>query len=303
MKKFIINILLFIAFASIIDFAFGRMGDYLQENAKGGPTRALNDLVMKDRHDVIILGSSRAHHHYDAPFLSDTLGLDVYNAGYDGNGIVLAYGLTELILSRYSPKLIIYDVTVNYDLIVNESDDGQKRYISNLKPYYRNSAVANLIKDVSFEEWCKLHSGLLRYNSNLIPLIDDYRRGGAARNAGYIPLSGSVDYDPQKESYSAYSIDDFKLKYIERLILLAQSSHTNIVFILSPFYGYVSSDSFTPISSICQNHNVPFLDYYNHPYFLHHKDLFKDKGHLNSDGARLFSTLLLNDLTPLLNPD
>ena len=86
MKSFIIKILLFFAIVAVIDLCVGFIGDYLQAHAKGGITKQTNDLVMTDAHDVIIFGSSRARNHYDAPYLTDSLGLDVYNAGYDGNG-------------------------------------------------------------------------------------------------------------------------------------------------------------------------------------------------------------------------
>ena len=98
MKKYIVRIILFFAIVVLVDFVVGWAGDYLQTHAKGGDTKAINDLVKKDQHDILILGSSRAHHHYDTPFLSDTLNLDVYNAGYDGNGVILAYGILQMIL-------------------------------------------------------------------------------------------------------------------------------------------------------------------------------------------------------------
>ncbi len=97
MKKYIVHILIFFTIVAVIDISVGLAGDYLVSHVKSGDAKRTNDLAMVDKHDVLILGSSRARHHYDTPFLSDTLGLDVYNAGYDGNGVVLAYGLLEMI--------------------------------------------------------------------------------------------------------------------------------------------------------------------------------------------------------------
>ena len=68
MKKYITNILLFFAIVAMIDLCIGYFGDYLQAHAKGGVTMRINDIAMKDCHDVVVLGSSRAHHHYDTPF-------------------------------------------------------------------------------------------------------------------------------------------------------------------------------------------------------------------------------------------
>ena len=118
MKKYLLHILLFFAFVAVVDVSVGSFGRYLQGHAKGGSTRQFDDLVMKDQHDVLILGSSRARHHYDTPFLSDTLGLDVYNAGYDGNGVVLAVGILKMVLNRYCPKLVIFDVEPPFVFLV-----------------------------------------------------------------------------------------------------------------------------------------------------------------------------------------
>lgn len=58
MKRYIVNILVFVAIVAVVDIGVGYAGDYLRNHAKGGETRKLNDLVMKDCHDVVILGSS-----------------------------------------------------------------------------------------------------------------------------------------------------------------------------------------------------------------------------------------------------
>lgn len=167
MKKYIINILFFFAIIAVIDFNVGLVGEYLQSHAKGGPTRETNDLVMVDQHDVLIFGSSRCKNHYDTPFISDTLGLDVYNAGYDGNGVVLSYGLLSLILERYQPKLVLLDVEPAFDIEVYEGDNNHRRYLRPLKPYYKNTIVSTIIKNVSVEEWYKSLSGMMRYNTEI----------------------------------------------------------------------------------------------------------------------------------------
>ena len=99
-----------------VDIAVGFVGVYLRDNARGGDTRQFNDLAMRAEHEILILGSSRAHHHYDSPFLSDTLGIDVYNGGIDGNGVVLAYGILEMVLNRYKPKLVVFDVEPAFNI-------------------------------------------------------------------------------------------------------------------------------------------------------------------------------------------
>lgn len=303
MRKFVIKILSFFVIIVIIDIFVGKLGYYLQTHSKGGETKAINDLLMKDTHDVIILGSSRACHHYDSPFLSDTLGLDVYNAGYDGNGCILAYGILDLILERYHPKLVLFDVSKNFDIIVYD-DNHYKRYISRLKPYYQNVIIGKLIKDVSLIEWYKIHSGLFRYNSKILNLFVDFVSNNKKSNSGYKPAYGELNtLSNNKLAENEVAIDSFKLKYTEKLIKLAQTYDVKIAFFVSPLYRGENPNVYKPIIDICNNHNVPLFNYYADPYFMNHSELFKDKGHLNANGARKYSSIVVKDILLLLNED
>lgn len=301
MKKYIINILLFFAIVAVIDLCVGYAGDYLQSHAKGGPTRETNDLVMIDQHDVIVFGSSRCKNHYDTPFLSDTLGLDVYNAGYDGNGVVLSYGLLSLILERYQPKLVLFDVEPAFDIKVYAGDNNHKRYIRNLKPYYKNSIVGTIIKDVSSEEWLKTYSGMMRYNTEIINKAKDIVRTVPKADHGYIALEGELSYDPEKkDNTSKIQIDEFKLDCLENMILLAQSQNVPIAILASPKYGRPSSEELEPAFEICRKRHVPIIDYYTAPLFMQHREWFKEAMHLNGIGAREYSKIVSDEIVSLL---
>lgn len=299
MKRYYTNILIFFAILAMIDLCVGYIGDYFQTHAKGGDTRVLNDLVRKDRHDILILGSSRAHSHYDTPFLSDSLGLDVYNAGYDGNGIVLSYGLLGMILEHYNPKLVIYDVEPSFDINVYKPDNNNKRYLSTLKPYYRDKRIASIFKDISYEDWLKVHSGMMRYNTKILPIALDNLRGESNYCKGFKPLKGV--YQPRedvhlKDNNGNKLVDSIKIEYIKKVIKLTQSYQIPIIMVASPKLFAESSSVFTPIKLICSENNIPFLDYYADGNFNHNNELFKEPMHLNSTGARLFSGLILNEI-------
>lgn len=301
MKSYILKILLFFAIVAGVDVCIGRLGDYFQSRARSGNTKRINDIVLKDCHDIVILGSSRAHHTYDAPYLSDTLGVDVYNAGYDGNGVVLAYGLLSMILERYQPKLVVFDVEPAFDINVYKPDNNHKRYINALKPYYQDVNVAKIIKDVSKEEWYKVHVGLMRYNSSLLSMVVDNVKSNGKDLKGYELLDGIYVKEIKKKEDEEIILDSFKLAYVEKLIQLAQSNRIPIVFIASPKYGMISSESIEPIKDICTKTRVPFLDYYSDTAFVQHKEWFKEPMHLNKDGARLFSERIIKEITKYIS--
>ena len=285
--------MIFFTIVAAIDLGVGYAGDYLVSHVKSGDTKRTNDLVMNDKHDVLILGSSRARHHYDAPFLSDSLGLDVYNAGYDGNGVVLAYGLLEMILERYHPKLIIYDVEPEFDINVYTGDNNHKRYISRLKPYYRHQAIGDIIADVSKEEWFKVHSGMMRYNMSILTMLTEGMHNSLDCNKGFSPMQGVYVCEPVDKDIKE-KIDTFKLEFIEKLITLAQTRQIPIVMVASPKYGQTNSAVLEPVKDICADKGVSFLDYYADTEFQSHKEWFKEPMHLNSEGARFFSKKVAN---------
>ena len=304
MKQFICNILVFFTIIAFIDCGISALGSYLQGHAKGGSTKKLDDLVMKDEHDVIIFGSSRAVVHYDTPFLSDTLGIDVYNAGYAGNGVVLSVGLLDMILERYQPKLVVFDVEPAFDIYEYAEDNHHVRYLKYLKPYYNKSGIPKIIEDVSMEEWYKAQSGLIRYNTEIIPRVVDNVINRGMDPCGYIPIKGAMTEEPQSDKTSEHSeLDPLKLNYLQKLVTLCKSNNVPLVFIASPKYGKKSSDDIQPAKEIAARNNVPFLDYYTDEFFLNHKEWFKEPMHLNEVGAREFSRIIAGVLQKAIETD
>ena len=87
----LIYVAIFFAIVAVVDFSLGRTFHFLQARA-GGITGAEYYVCEKVTEDIIIMGSSRASHHYVPEIISEELGMSCFNAGRDGNGIILQYG-------------------------------------------------------------------------------------------------------------------------------------------------------------------------------------------------------------------
>lgn len=249
----------------------------------------------------MLQNTSRAYSHYDTPFLSDALGMDVYNAGYEGNGVVLAYGLLSMMLDHCQPKLVLFDLEPAFDIFVYDKDNNHKRYIAPLKPYYRIKEVGDIIKDVSVEEWYKVHSGMIRYNTTVLSMEMDYFRSYDNSKRGYGPLQGSYQGEPPVKTEKDREVDSFKLEYVSKLLSLAKEHKVPIVVVASPKYGHFSSEALQPVKDICDKMEVPFFDYYADAQFMNHKEWFKEPMHLNAVGARCFSSNLVEEIKELMN--
>lgn len=140
MKKFLLKLSLFIALLIIADIALG--GVYkLFDYTKSGEIHRIHSIMTYQTPDLLILGSSRAVHHYDPSILEDTLGLKTFNAGVNGQGITIAYGLLQGISQRKFPKFILCEITPQYDLY----DSREFVDVSILYPYIKNPNIIRVL--------------------------------------------------------------------------------------------------------------------------------------------------------------
>ena len=105
-----VKLLLFIAVLIVCDRALFFIIDRSFRTIETGDMGGFVNKVRKVKAEVVILGSSRARHHYDPEILQTALKTSVYNAGCDGQGIPYVLGMVDLLLNDYTPKLLIIDV-------------------------------------------------------------------------------------------------------------------------------------------------------------------------------------------------
>lgn len=291
MKKYLLHILLFFAIVVAIDFCFGKAFVYMVSHAKGGNTKETYDLLMKDKYDIVILGSSRATHHYIPQMIEDSLGMTCYNAGADGNGIVLMYGRYKMITNRYNPKVILYDVEPAFDIIEYSEDDHNRRYLAGLKTYLFQPGIKEIFNDVSWAEGVKSYSGLFRYNGDYFNHLRNFFTTMPVSNKGYLPLQGQMNNEPEKGEVSDKVLDTLKLSYIKAIALDAKSRGIVFIFVASPKYG-ADPSSVQPVKDIANELGILFWDYTDAPEFQKW-EYFKEPMHLNDDGAHIFTGEIL----------
>ena len=287
MKKYLAKILLFFIIVALIDVAFGMGCDYLYKNSKGGDTYKINYAISEGTADVLIMGSSRASHHYNPQILSDSLNMSVYNLGIDGSGVILADGFYRLIAERYKPKYIIYELTPSFDIYQYSGDVNNTRYLSQLKPYYKEECLSGIFEDVNPGEKLKLRLGLYRYNTTFLNLFRFYLQGGEGNHTGFAPLTGTMGEFIKEGVKSVSVIDSLKIKYLRQFISDSQNAGTKLIFVISPKYGATTSDSYNPAKDLCKKQGYEVFDFYCE---MQQKDYFKDSYHLNVTGANIFSS-------------
>lgn len=296
MKKFLLHILLFFAIVAVTDAVAGQVFHYLQSAVAKGRTKVEYHACRESNEGIIIMGSSRASHHYVPKILADSLGMECFNAGQDGNGIILQYGRWRMISERYSPKLIIYDITPNFDVALNDN----MTYVDRLKPFCDDKNVKGYISDVFPMENIKLFSKMYRFNYKFLEILSDCATGKDISD-GYAPLDGLIRkeiVDQTEQKRANIMVDNIKLRYLEQLVVEAKEKGTKVVFVLSPSFRGVEKDLTTinEVKAISERNNILFWDFSNDE-MCKESSLFYDSVHLNAEGAELFTKKLISLLT------
>lgn len=133
-------ILFLLIFTLSLDFALGKLYEWLYFSKISMQNDRLIHSVLGTTEDILIFGSSRALHHYIPTILEDSLGMTAYNVGSGGQNIFFHLALLEAALERYTPKAAIFELmTLDFVLTPSEWD---KEKLSVLLPFYHHSAAA-----------------------------------------------------------------------------------------------------------------------------------------------------------------
>ena len=296
MRKYVLYIMVYFASVVVMDLGFGFSTDYMESHAKGGAAKKLVDLCEKDHYDMLIMGSSKAHHNYIPQVFYDSLGMTCYNAGYDGNGIILAYGILSMIADDRLPKIIIYDIKQQFDIYHYNEDGDHTRYYKTLKPFWGNPAIDDIIKSISPRDVLLMHSSLYRKNGEFVSIVRNWLRNSPVDlNYGYKPLLGLISDESEQEKDYTNVIDTLKFGYFIKFVKLTKDKGVDLIVVLSPEYNTPFEKDFQPIRDFCLSEGVTVVDYFQEPAFLK-KELFKDHCHMNDNGARVYSMALAHVL-------
>ena len=295
MKKFIFKLILFLLFTIIIDTLFGILCENLTNSSIGGDTAKYHYISKECNDKILIMGSSRCSHHYIPSMFIDSLNSSCYNCGIDGNGIITMYGLLNVILEHNTPDIIVYDITSSFDLQKNDN----LKYLGKLKRFYSNKEIKTVFEKIDKKEIYKMFSSMYQYNSTLLQLIADNISPKQKNNNGYKALQGCMDYEP-KHNDNTIEYDSLKLDFIEQFILKCNGK-TQLIFTISPYYFPSNDEIYEPVRKLCNKYNIPLLEHQNNTLFVKQKKYFKDSVHLNHEGAKLYTRIIIQQIHNLLS--
>jgi hypothetical protein len=245
--------------------------------------------------DILVFGSSRANHNYVPDIFEEKLHYSFYNTGRDGNYILYNYAIFKAITSRYNPRLIIIDIRpeeLAYSAIEYDR-------LSSLLPYYQSHPEIRRVVDYRGPlEKIKHVSAIYPYNSLILRIATGNLKTSDEEEPGtkgYVPIvkiMKNKTIDTLK--INAFIIDENKILALKEIISTCKQKNIELVFVFSPVWSIIQNTfSGSIVSDLCSENGISYVDMSNHETFISNPGYFADISHLNDEGARVFSTLLV----------
>lgn len=295
MRKFIKYLVLTFLGIVILDLANRALFTYVFNNPPENSKMKsdLSYIFNQEQSDVLILGASRASHHYNPQIFIDSLGKTCFNAGQDGQPIYNQYLNLLKSLENGRVETVILDLSP-----AQVSDEWIKERTEPLVPYYwKNDSVKAVVRYVSergsYTDLLYL-SSFIQYNSQAHVLFEYLHPRYNSQEHGYVPLP----YTGKEFKYHKGDIDDFKINekakdYLLRIDKVCKEKDIALYIVASP--SLTSFTSFVSyMSSFCQTNQIKFLDYSSREKYIDDLLLWKDASHMNCKGTDMFTEELVN---------
>jgi hypothetical protein len=302
MKRLLAIILAVLSIVAVLDWGIGKAMDaILPQISNQGNTGRTYFSLYEVNTPIVIVGSSRAAHHYVSQMIEDSIGLPAYNVGRDGCFFDYNCCVINTILDRYAPRLIIWET--GKDSMFGEGGGP----LESLYPYYKkNSWITSTINsELPWTETVRLSSRVYRYNSVIHRIAMRYLERHSFANdteKGYMPLKPKKLLKPLElgsESWQQNEVDEAKVERFRAILRRARDKGVKLIVVDSPKYKIISGKcvSADVMKSICDEYGARFFDNTQMKYFLKRPWLFNDATHLNDAGAKVYTEIFLKEIS------
>jgi hypothetical protein len=288
MKKFLLFILKMILVLVLVAIAldFGYTTIYKYSKNRGKIDYVFNSSARK--YDVVILGSSRANNHF-VPDLFEEEGLKSFNYGMSGGHLFEAALLLKLMIER---KYEIKNVILEADL--NLSNDHQAEGVSaKYLPYLHSSETVrkhfevasdyNELYYIPFYRYLKFET---RIGTRETFFTAIHKKSKLIENGGYYSLGKTKGNMKNNIANLNPLLDN---KYYEEIKALCKANNINFIAIMTPMCENVMGMNYFD-----KVHNA-YPEIHNYENAVIENKYFSSCGHMNDEGARMFTAIIIND--------
>jgi hypothetical protein len=291
-RRFAVKLVLFLVLLVVLDAGIGGLLRVFYFKQTSGLNFRSTYAINECNEDYIILGSSRAQANYVPSIFQDTLDASCYNAGRDGQCILYSYAVQQAILARYKPEVLVLDVILS-DFFVHGPHYDK---LSALLPYYdSHEEIRPIVHMRSRFERIKMFSRIYPFNSLVLQILKYNKVEGREQN-GYVPQHGELKLplsarEKRVPSWTNGELDSNMVQTLEAMVESCKNMGVRLIVVISPVYeGQVLGKSaLSKVKEVLGESSVQLWDYSDYPGIVNNSKLFRDKGHLNNIGAKLYT--------------
>jgi len=293
-KRFLKSFIIISACSLFADLAVGTSLKYLYNHQTSGFQYRTSYAIDSTKAEYVVLGSSRASHHYDPHIFEQKLNASFYNCGRDAQGIFYSCAVASAIIDRYNPKCVIIDIRPGE---FTGNDEGK---LASLLPHHNNATIHEFLKYNGRFESLKLLSNVYPYNSiftSLLLGVTSFNKKRAGDYKGYIELTGAVK-DSLTDLKESNIVDKNKVKELTRILFKLDKRHIPSVIVMSPLHYNYSNNALTIklCRQICSKFKSTKFVYFGDAPICKQGKYFMDNWHLNAAGAKLFSEAMISPI-------
>jgi hypothetical protein len=240
------------------------------------------------QYDVVFLGSSRANNHFVAPIF-EAKGIKTFNYGMSASHLFEASLLLKLMVER---KFVIKKLILEADMnLANETRDAG--ISAQFLPYLHDSEIIRNHFSHEADFWKLYYIPFYRYvafdakigfremNRTLFGVPTNI-----LENLGYHPLSGKKKGNMKNDIRNMQPLDN---RYYKEIKVICKANNIELIALMTPMCSNVKGlDYFDRVKS-------KYPEIHNYENAVEGDEYFSSCGHLNDEGARKFTAIILKD--------
>lgn len=300
MKKLLIHILIIAVLFFVFDRAIGFVLKQLYSQSNATSEYKIYYANNETQDSLLFMGSSRCLHHYIPSVFEEAFGMTCFNAAsWGAKNTYYQNGLLGNILTRYTPKAIVLE-THPCDWLDTPYSGSERA--GSLAPFCGMSNECDEMLMIAGKYWPYRLSIVYRYSGDFPDLLFGHWGGMDRSLKGWKPLDGQLDTTGIKAEEYPFPIHQEKLQLLERFIQTCQAHNIQLSIVVSPMYVCSEKDVYQVPRELAVKYDIPFIDHYKDTTFTGHPELFFDFGHLNRQGAMIYSNMVCEELKKHIKP-
>lgn len=295
-KKIFFAVIIILVTAISIDAIVGvSMNIIITHRVRSKSQYCLNEKINAK---IIFCGSSRAAHHYDTKYITDSLKIKSFNTGLDGKGLTYNYAIINSILNNDSNNTI---KVIILETLPGELSGALNSRISELYPYINNdNNIFDIATKIDKNNYWLLKLNLYKHNSVIFGEIKNFFHTYDLHNNGFEPLEPrkmiglSETFDKTNEN-----IDSLAKYCFVNIIKKCHWKGVKLIVVMSPeLYKRNYNEE---IIEICKQYGISFIDNRAFRLSIPTDEYFNDNWHMNKIGAKEYTKYFMEQIKPIIN--